>query len=75
MPKSKRQSRQSRQTRKVSAGASAIISASTGGGSGGSLYEREFKPDYSQTIKDLRRIAVLASSFIGILVILSFFLR
>lgn len=35
----------------------------------------EFNPDYSFVIKDLKRIGVLAGSFIVILVALSFFLR
>jgi hypothetical protein len=35
----------------------------------------DFNPDYSQTIKDLKRIGVLAGSFIAILVVISFFLR
>lgn len=35
----------------------------------------EFNPDYSQTIKDLKRIGLLASSFFIILVTLAFFLR
>ena len=35
----------------------------------------EFNPDYSQTIKDLKRIGVLASSFFIILVTLAIFLR
>ncbi len=34
-----------------------------------------FNPDYSYVVKDLRRIGVLAGSFIAILVILSFFLH
>ena len=34
-----------------------------------------FNPDYSYVSKDLRRIGMLAGSFITILVILSFFLR
>lgn len=33
----------------------------------------EFNPDYSNTKRELRRIAILATSFIVILVILSFF--
>lgn len=40
-------------------------------GSGGA----EFNPDYSYVKKDLKRIGILAGSFIGILVILTFFLR
>jgi hypothetical protein len=35
----------------------------------------EFTPDYSSVIKDLRRIGILAGSFIFLLVVLSFFLR
>ena len=34
-----------------------------------------FNPDYSYVGKDLRRIGLLAGTFITILVILSFFLR
>jgi hypothetical protein len=34
----------------------------------------EFNPDYSQTIKDLKRIGMLAGSFFVILVVLSLFL-
>lgn len=36
---------------------------------------QEFNPDYSYVKKDLRRIGVLAGSFILILIVLSFFLR
>jgi hypothetical protein len=35
----------------------------------------EFNPDYTLIKKDLKRIGLLASFFIGVLVILSFFLR
>lgn len=34
----------------------------------------EFNPDYAPVIKDLKRIGILAGSFITILVVLSFFL-
>lgn len=34
----------------------------------------DFNPDYSYVVKDLRRIAILASMFIALLVVLSFFL-
>jgi hypothetical protein len=37
--------------------------------------EREFNPDYSPVIKDLRRIGLLAGSFFVVLVVLSFFLK
>lgn len=42
--------------------------------SGGSL-SSEFNPDYSHVIQDLRRIGILAGSFIVILVVLSFILH
>ena len=35
----------------------------------------EFNPDYSDVKKDLKRIGILAGSFIALLVALSFFLR
>jgi hypothetical protein len=35
----------------------------------------EFNPDYSHVVKDLKRIGLLAGSFIVILIVLSFFLR
>jgi len=35
----------------------------------------EFNPDYSYVIKDLKRIALLASSFFVILIVLSFIIR
>ena len=34
----------------------------------------EFNPDYAPVIKDLKRIGILAGTFITILVVLSFFL-
>ena len=34
-----------------------------------------FNPDYSYVAKDLRRIGILAGTFVGILIVLSFFLR
>lgn len=36
--------------------------------------DKDFNPDYSHIIKDLKRIAVLAVSLISVLVVLSFFL-
>jgi hypothetical protein len=41
----------------------------------GRTSDADFKPDYTETKKDLKRIGILASSFFIILVILSFFLR
>jgi hypothetical protein len=37
--------------------------------------QTEWNPDYSYVTRDLRRIGILAGSFITILVVLSFFLR
>ena len=45
--------------------------ASTGGYR---TFGREFEPDYSAVSRDLKRIGILAGSFLSILVILSFFL-
>ncbi len=36
---------------------------------------REFNPDYSYVIQDLRRIGLLTATFVSVLVILSFILR
>jgi hypothetical protein len=36
---------------------------------------KDFEPDYSYVIKDLKRIGILAGSFVTILIVLSFFLR
>jgi hypothetical protein len=35
----------------------------------------EFKPDYTYVFRDMKRIGILAGSFLVILVILSFFLH
>ena len=35
----------------------------------------EFNPDYTHVKRDLTRIGILAGSFFGILIVLSFFLR
>ena len=37
--------------------------------------EREFNPDYSYVIKDLKRIGALAGTFFVILIVLSFILN
>lgn len=39
------------------------------------LSSTDFNPDYSYVVKDLKRIGILAGSFIGILIVLTFFLR
>lgn len=65
--KTKRQSRRPEYTNRNSSGVAATaVTVQT---------ERDFNPDYSNTIKDLRRIGILAGTFISVLVILAFFLR
>lgn len=38
-------------------------------------FERDFNPDYSAVVKDLKRIGTLAGTFFVLLIVLSFFLR
>ncbi len=38
-------------------------------------YTQEFNPDYSHVTSDLKRIGIMAGSFLAVLVVLSFFLR
>ncbi len=64
---SKKSKRQSRKRSSVQTEKSTIATRKTS--------ELDFNPDYSQTIKDLKRIGVLAGTFFAILVALSFFLR
>jgi hypothetical protein len=64
----KRQSRKSRRQQ-------SDVATSSGRRGRRAATAEEFNPDYSQTIKDLKRIGALASTFFVILVALSFFLR
>lgn len=64
--KRKRQSRRSSQAEAAKATRSASSSRVT---------EREFNPDYSYVIKDLRRIGALAGTFFVILIVLSFIIN
>ena len=63
----KSKKRQSRRKRETSQSAQAAVSpeAKT------RKYESEFNPDYSDTIKDLKRIGILAGTFFAILLGLS----
>jgi hypothetical protein len=58
----KRSKRQKRKSRNITPGTSS------------KAYD-DFNPDYSQTIKDLKRIGMLAGSFFMVLVVLAIFLR
>jgi hypothetical protein len=63
----KTKKRQSRRKRSTSQTAQATVSNETKTRN----YESEFNPDYSDTIKDLRRIGILAGTFFAILLVLS----
>jgi len=64
----KRQSRKKRSTSRSTPSAAPADSAQMQNGTG-------FHPDYSETVKDLKRIGVLAGTFFIILIVLSFFLN
>jgi hypothetical protein len=72
---SKKQTRSTPAPRVEAPATSAPAGPATSIPAGGRSYDTEFNPDYSQTIKDLRRIGILAGTFFSILVILAFFLR
>jgi hypothetical protein len=77
--KTKKQARKAPSTRPapsaVAANGAATPAAPASTSISGRGYEVEFRPDYSETIKDLKRIGILASSFFVILLVLAFFLR
>ena len=63
-----------RQTRRV--GSTVVESAPlTNSGSTSRGGDRDFKPDYSYVMKDLKLIGLLAGTFFAILIALSFFLK
>ena len=64
---SKKSKRQSRKRAAPSSGNASKVK--------GVSHSMEFNPDYSDTIKDLKRIGILAGTFFAVLVGLSFFLR
>lgn len=70
---SKKTKRQVRRSTGITAPVSApVVRTST---NGNRPTDREFSPDYTPVIKDLKRIGTLAGSFFVILIVLSFFLR
>jgi hypothetical protein len=70
---SKKHKRQSRNVSANSKPAAAITTPAPAAVKNASTYE--FNPDYSYVKRDLKRIAILAVSFIIILVVISFYLR
>lgn len=67
--KTKRQTRSTPRPIEATPGASTPLTITSRG------VEPTFNPDYSQTIKDLKRIGILAGTFFTVLIVLSFFLR
>ena len=65
--------KQKHETRKVSTGSELGVKAVVASRRGEST--AEFNPDYSYVRKDLKRIGILAVSFIAILAVLAIFLR
>jgi len=56
-------------------GSTRSMGSMSGSGSRRFMPAPEFKPDYSYVLRDLKRIGILAGSFFGILIVLSFFLK
>jgi hypothetical protein len=79
--KSKRQSSPTKTAPANPAGSSAAVpqaesaSRSTVFSSSARSADKEFNPDYSYVVKDLKRIGTLAAIFFSVLIILSFFLH
>ncbi len=67
----KKQSRQISKSRTTAAAQPAAKTFSTSG----QVFSSDFNPDYTHVFKDLKRIAILASSFTIILIALSFFIK
>jgi hypothetical protein len=72
---SKKTKRQVRKTTGTTATAAAPITITSTNGNGSRPVDKEFNPDYSAVIKDLKRIGTLAGSFFVLLIVLAFFLR
>lgn len=70
----KKQKRSVSSSARVESGAANSVSTYKPAAGSRSL-SAEFNPDYTAVKKDLKQIGILAVTFIGILVVLSFFLR
>jgi hypothetical protein len=64
-----------RQIRKPAGSPAPVAADSITSTNGSRPFDRDFNPDYTPVIKDLRRIGMLAGSFFVILIVLAFFLR
>jgi hypothetical protein len=73
--RSKKQTRKAPASRPVESQPTAAASEPlqvVSSGSSARSFTTEFNPDYSQTIKDLKRIGLLAGIFFGVLIVLAF---
>jgi CHASE1-domain containing sensor protein len=72
--KNKKHARKTPAARSTPAMATAVKTAEVAAplSGAGKTYVTEFNPDYSQTIKDLKRIGILAGSFFALLIVLAF---
>jgi len=79
--KTKKQTRKVSRSARTSSAAPAVqstaapVQSTAAVGLSSRMTASDFNPDYSQTIKDLKRIGALAGTFFVVLVIISFFLR
>ena len=73
--KTKRQSNGNGKTQAAPDAVAETVSKPSGFASSARSADKEFNPDYSYVIKDLKRIGLLAGVFFSALIILSFFLR
>jgi len=71
----RRSSRNTSPVATVSRPAATSAPKPAGASVGGRPFEREFNPDYTPVIKDLKRIGTLAGTFFILLIILSLFLK
>jgi len=73
--KTKRQSNGNGKTQAAPVAAVETVSKPSGFASSARSADKDFNPDYSYVVKDLKRIGVLAGVFFSALIILAFFLR
>lgn len=66
-----------KQTRQVSKSQTAVATKATPSAfvTTGQVFSNDFNPDYTHVFSDLKRIAVLATAFVTILIVLSFFIK
>lgn len=73
--KAKRSTRSSPARPSETISAAAMLQSAQSAAASTRSSEKGFNPDYSDVIKDLKRIGTLAGTFFVIMIILSFFLK